>query len=325
MTKETEKPEAQEQSETKVSEMIGNFFKDFKNMTMKERMKAIGKIILVALAGKHLADALPKKDGQETEEGAEEREYKAEDEEGKGPSIDPDLVGEIPEGAVPVCRKTCRIEEVAKDHQHNVKMLEVLPGKQGELNAVVAKYKENKERYDKVAKATGIPGMLICAIQYRESGFDFTRYLHNGQKLGKPTTYVPAGILFKEDEWEKAAIHALGGDVTDANGKPSLKSFQTIRQSLGLTANSTDMGAMMAFSEQYNGMGYRTRGIRSCYVYAGTNLNQAGRFVADCKFDPKSVDQRLGTAAIIMGIQSMESGEPLRIAGQNKDQSNKTA
>lgn len=327
MTETPSKPEAQNQNpetKTKVTDMIRSFFKEAKTMTPKERMKAIGTIIFVAAIGRYLPKSMGNKGEKSGEAQTAEREFKAETEEGTELCMDPNLVGPVPEGAEPVCRKICKIEEVAKDHQHNVRLLEIAPNKQNELNSVVEKYKENKKRYETVAKATGIPAMLICAIHYRE-GFDFTRYLHNGEKLGKPTTYVPAGILFKENEWEKAAIHALGGDIADANGKPSLKAFQTIRQSLGLTADSKDTGAMMAFSEQYNGMGYRSRGIRSCYVYAGTNLNQPGRYVADHKFDPKSVDQRLGTAAVMMGIQSMESGQPLRIAGQKKDQTNKPA
>lgn len=319
-----EKKETGNQPETKVAEMIRNFFRDIKDMTMAERMKRIGQIIFVAIIGKHLPKAAVDKMANKMEtksDKTEVREEFAQSEEDQC-NIDPNLVGDIPAGSEAVCRRVGKIEEVVKDHQHNTKLLEVDPKKQKELDAVLEQYKANKKRYDTVAQATGIPGMLICALHYRE-GFQFNRYLHNGERLGKPTTYVPAGILFKEDEWEKAAIHALGGNVVDANGRKSLETFQALRKQLGLTADSKDMGAMMAFSERYNGMGYRGKGIRSCYVYAGTNLNQAGRYVADHKFDPKSVDQRLGTAAIMMGIQSMESGQPLRIAGQKNN--NKTS
>lgn len=311
------------ETESKVSEMVRDFFRNMRNMTPKERIKTIGKILFAAAVGRYLPRPLTDRKKKEGEQDDVDREAKAEDE-GKLPDIDPQLVGDIPEGAEPVCRRTFQITEMAKDHQHNAGLLEINPAKLPELNKVLEKYKENKARYDKVAQATGIPGMLICALHYRE-GFDFNRYLHNGERLGKPTTYVPAGILFKEGDWEKAAIHALGGDVVDEHGKPSFKTFQNLRQQLGLNANSTDMGAMMAFAESYNGLGYRSHGVRSCYVYAGTNLNQAGRYVADHKFDPKSVDQRLGAAAIMMGIQQMEAGQSLRVAGQKKDQTSKPA
>lgn len=318
MSKDQEKPKEKDKKEkgtnpeTSVSALVRNFFSEYKNLTPKERIKKIGIILFTAAIGKHISQALldrtKKKDEKESDSDEARTEFEQNEEDQK---IDPNLVGEAPAGTGPVCRRTGNSEQIAIDHRHNAKLLKIDPAKQKEVDAIAGKYKENKKRYDSVGQATGIPGMLICAIHYRE-GLGFNRYLHNGERLGKPTTFVPAGILFKEDEWEKAAIHALGGDVVDANGKKSLSSFQTLRKELGLTADSKDIGAMMAFSERYNGMGYRSKGVRSCYVYGGTNLNQPGRYVADHKFDPKSVDQRLGTAAIIMGIQSLESGQPLR-------------
>jgi lysozyme family protein len=314
------------QPEKTLFEVAQSFLKEAKNMTMKERMKKITEIILLALAGKHLSKAAAERLAKNIEKKAKEAETRQEFTQSEEDQclIDPNLVGDIPADAQAVCRRVGKIEEITKDHRHNAKLLEILPGKKKELDTVLAQYTANKARYDKVAQATGIPGMLICAIHYRE-GFSYNRYLHNGEPLGRPTTYVPAGILFKENEWEQAAIHALGGNVTDNNGRKSLNVFQDLRNQLGLGADSKDIGAMMAFSERYNGMGYRGKGIRSCYVYAGTNLNQPGRYVADHKFDAKSVDQRLGTAAIIMGIQSMESGQPLRIAGQKTAQTTKPA
>jgi len=314
--------------QSKVSEMIKSFFKDFSKLDSKERIKRIGKILFAATIGRLLG--LKKKVKKREEESAEptqtdeEREEAAEEDEAKKQDIDPGLVGKVSKGAKPVCRKGVGIEEVAADHRHNVKMMEISPMKAKKVQEIVSRYQTHKTRYDRVGKATGLPGMLICALHYRE-GMEFDRYLHNGQPLGKTTTFVPKGILFKKGQWEKAAIHALGGNIKDANGRSSLKKFQEIRKSLGLTANSKDIGAMMAFSERYNGMGYRNKGIRSCYVYAGTNLLERGRYVADGKFEAKSVDRRLGTAAVIMGIQSKEASQPLRVARSSQTYQQKQA
>lgn len=309
---------------SRLSALINDFFKDFSSLSTSERIKRIAEIAFVATIGRFIGkrtegkkqEAKAENKSEETEEEEDETEEESGEERSEKADedyIDPSLVGEVPQGGKAVYRKSIDMKKVVEDHRHNAKLLEVTPQKVTRLNEVVEHYKTHKARYEKVAKLTGIPGMLICALHYRE-GFKFDRYLHNGERLGSPTTYVPAGILFKEGEWEKAAAHALGGNVVDANGKPSLKKFRSLRDEVGLSAGSKDIAAMMAFSERYNGMGYRYKGIRSCYVYAGTNLNQPGRYVADHKFDPKSVDKRLGTAAIIMGIQSMESGTPLRIA-----------
>lgn len=326
-------------SKSHVSEMVQNLLKNFDKMDSNERIRAILQIALVATLGKYLASKLKglstvvsKED--ETNAVTEEESAKTKEEEDIGeetveepgePSaeecIDPAIAGEAASDEKPMCRNTYDEETVMADHQHNARMLEVAPGKMGELEEVLAKYRENKARYEKVAQATGIPPALICAIHYREA-FKFDRYLHNGQQLGSPTTYVPKGVLFDKGQWEEAAIHALGGDIVDKNGKPSLERFQNLKEKFGLTADSTDIGAMMAVSEYYNGLGYRRHGVQSCYVYAGTNLNQRGRYVADGKFDPESLDRRLGTAAIIMGIQAMESQKPLRIAGGKKQNIN---
>ena len=311
---------------SRAGQLIKELFTNFGKMSFGERIKLIGKIIFTATLGRLVGERVKKsaegkERSEETESVSEEDAEEDREDEGSAKtdkpeepnqSIDPNLVGPVPGGVEPLCRRG----KVVEDHTHNAKLLEVDPKRIGMLNKVIEIYKKHKERYEKVAQLTGIPGMLICAIHYREGSNKFDRYLHNGQKLGKPTTYVPKGILFQKGQWEEAAAHALGGDVKDSNGKPSLKSFRRLRDKFGLTADTKDMGAMMAFSEYYNGLGYRRRGIRSCYVYAGTNLNQPGRYVADGKFDPKSVDKRLGTAAILMGIQASEAKKSMRIAGQ---------
>lgn len=328
---ETAKDAAQEKideikSKVELKKLLKKVVDKFRAGEKKEAVKSAA-VFLVAILAKDLFELKKKVEKTKTEkegetdetETAEEEENEEEEEENERRSpraIDPCLVGEASEGMEAVCRKNISIEEVAKDHRHNAKMLELSPGKRAKLDEVVRFYKAHKERYDKVSKATGIPGMLICAIHYREN-MDFNSYLHNGEPLGQVTTIVPAGILFRKGQWEEAAIHALGGNIKDVNGKKSLKKFQTLRKKLRLTADSKDIGAMMAFAEAYNGMGYRRRGVRSAYVYAGTSLQERGHYYADSKFGKNLVDRRLGTAAIIMGIQSDESGESLRVAGED--------
>lgn len=141
------------------------------------------------------------------------------------------------------------------------------------------KYEANKQKYDAVSAKTGVPPELIAAIHYRESGGDFSTYLHNGEKLGKPTTKVPAGKLFYD--WESAAIDALS-----EKNPQGLNSFSDC----------------LAFAERYNGLGYRKKGVNSPYVFAGTNKQQAGMYVADHVFNPDAIDKRLGIAAIMHGL-----------------------
>lgn len=201
-----------------------------------------------------------------------------------------------------------------EDHAHNAELLALLPGKEQQINKFLKEYAKNKHRYERVSELVGIPPKSIAAAHWMESGMNFNTYLHNGQKLGKETTFVPKGVLFYEGQWEEAAIHALGGDIMDANGKKSNPYFQNLRKNMGINAQTNDLGKMMAFAERYNGLGYRSRGVRSTYVYAGTNLMEKGRFVADGKFDRTKTSKRVGVAALLLAQQAVEKGKKIKTA-----------
>lgn len=157
--------------------------------------------------------------------------------------------------------KTIDAPEIVSDYNVNAQKmkLDLNSRQEAMVNSFFQTFEAHKADYEGVSESTGLPPILIAIIHFRESGMRFDRYLHNGQKLGKPTTAVPAGILFHEGQWKEAAIHALGGNISDANGKPSLAAFRSLRNKLGLNAHSTDMGKIMAFCEFYNGLGYRKK------------------------------------------------------------------
>lgn len=325
----------------KVFDMVQDFFKDFSKLTSKERIQRIGAIVATAAISTLIAGKEGVKKGvdaarnlasratqgrQERQAGKERKSAEEGDREALSGSaaqrppemcIDPALVGEV-ESDLPVCRNTKDSEKIVEDHRHNAALLELLPGKKGKLDKFLEKFEANRARYERVAKAAHLPAALIAAIHYREGSMNFNGYLHNGDPLGSPTTHVPKGILFRKGQWEEAAIHALGGNIKDANGRRSLQYKRKLRQQLGIDENTTDMGKLLTFAEKYNGLGYRGRNLRSCYVYGGTNLNCQGMYVADHEFDPNKKDQRLGIAAMLMGAQTKESGESLRVASSNQ-------
>ena len=148
-------------------------------------------------------------------------------------------------------------------------------------------YNENKDLYARIAEATGIPPQLIAAIHYRESGCNFNTYLHNGDPLGKPTTNYPQGIYF--DNFEEAAIDALSGK-------------SQLRDAFNLSASSTDMAAMAAFAERYNGLGYYNKDKISPYVYSGTSIYTGGKYVRDGVYDANVVDKQPGVYILISAI-----------------------
>ena len=148
-------------------------------------------------------------------------------------------------------------------------------------------YNENKDLYARIAEATGIPPQLIAAIHYRESGCNFNTYLHNGDPLGKPTTNYPQGIYF--DNFEEAAIEALSGK-------------SQLRDAFNLSTSSTDMAAMAAFAERYNGLGYYNKDKISPYVYSGTSIYTGGKYVRDGVYDANVVDKQPGVYILISAI-----------------------
>jgi lysozyme family protein len=148
-----------------------------------------------------------------------------------------------------------------------------------------AKALANQGRYQNVAEKTGIPWELIAAIHWREAGMRFNTYLHNGDPLGAPTVHIPRGKFFTD--WESAAADAI-------------RSQSTIRNTLGITADTKDPALLLAFAESYNGLGYRAAGRGpSPYIYAGTNIYQGGQYVADGRYNANAWDKGCGVAALI--------------------------
>jgi len=156
----------------------------------------------------------------------------------------------------------------------------------GALGVVVKTIISNKQKYIDVQIKTGVPWRLIAGIHYRESSLDFRGVLHNGEKIlgtGKKTKLVPSG-RGPFSTWEEAAIDAL-----------LLKKAIFPKQ---WTAE-----ACHEFSERFNGLGYRNKGMISPYVWAATGKYKSGLFVKDGVLDRNKVDQRLGTASIMEGLK----------------------
>ena len=144
-------------------------------------------------------------------------------------------------------------------------------------------FEANKDKYEAVAEATGVPAELICAIHYREGSCNFGTYLHNGDPLGQTTTHVPAGIYF--EDWTSAAIDAISSHNPDI-------------------CQDGDFDSYCEFAERYNGLGYRNKGLASPYVWSGTTKYTGGMYVADGVFDSSARDKRIGVAVAMKYLMS---------------------
>ena len=148
-----------------------------------------------------------------------------------------------------------------------------------------------KSRYLTVQAKTGVPWFVIAVIHMRESSQSFSGVLHNGERIigtNRQTKLVPKG-RGPFATWEDAAVDAL------VNCHPYAASNK-----------DWSVGGTLLLLEQYNGLGYANKGLPSPYVWAGTNQYVKGKYVADGKFDPNTVDPQPGCAGMIRAIMSAD-------------------
>lgn len=139
----------------------------------------------------------------------------------------------------------------------------------------------NEARYRYVQNTTGVPWFFVAALHMRESSCNFDGVLHNGEKIigtGRETRLVPAGHG-PFATWEESAVDAL-----------KLKDLHRVQE--------WSIERMLYSAEVYNGLGYLGK-VNSPYVWAGTTLEQTGKYVADHVWDPSAEDTQLGVAALL--------------------------
>jgi lysozyme family protein len=167
------------------------------------------------------------------------------------------------------------------------------------VNKAVMLYLRTKDRYEAVAKmrGDGVPAPVIFALHYRESDNSFKCHLHEGSSLLHRTRFVPKGRLLPPKEppytWEESAKDAIY-DCDKLQGPWS------------------DVTWSLDRVEHYNGWGYRKLGVPSPYLWSGTSIYTAGKYVSDGHYNSNAIDQQLGCAAILLRMK--EKGIDIRFA-----------
>jgi hypothetical protein len=115
------------------------------------------------------------------------------------------------------------------------------------------------------------------------------RSIAQGDFFDSKSIHVPAG-RGPFPSWEDAAVDAL------VNCAPC-------------AARNKDwsIGGILTLLEQYNGLGYASKGLPSPYVWSRTSVYVAGKYVADHVFDPKAVDKQLGCAGLIKAMAAIDA------------------
>jgi len=157
-----------------------------------------------------------------------------------------------------------------------------------EFGPVAKRLVAAKARYQSVSARTGVPWFVIAVIHEREASQRWDTQLGQGDPLNKVSKHVPKGRgPFKT--WEDGAYDAL------ALCAPFAAKWR-----------DWSPGGTMTLLEEYNGLGYATRGLPSPYVWSGTDQYVKGKYVADGVFDPNAVDRQLGCAGLILAMAKLD-------------------
>ncbi len=162
-------------------------------------------------------------------------------------------------------------------YSREIAQAELKPSWVGAYERACAYILRNRDKYEPVTKATGVPWQLVAALHWREASGSFSGVLHNGDKIigtGRKTYRVPKG-RGPFSTWTEAAIDA-------------------IRIKKSVFPPAWDMEGVAWFAETFNGMGYRNKGRVSPYLWSGTTLYKGGKYVSDGVYSSSAVDQQLG-------------------------------
>lgn len=161
-----------------------------------------------------------------------------------------------------------------------------------DLEDSMAQILKGIDRYKSLDTKTGVPWWFIAILHCMESGCRFNSHIHNGDPLTARTVNVPKGRPLHGTPpfaWEDSAIDAFTMHMfmaptvlRGADGKPDW----TLATSLWRF-------------ERWNGMGYRLHGVRTPYLWAGSSMEQPGRYIADGKWDASTWSKQIGAAVLL--------------------------
>lgn len=152
----------------------------------------------------------------------------------------------------------------------------------------LAKITAAQNRYAKVQAMTGVDWKFVACSHYRESDLNFNTQLGQGDPLNRKSVHVPKG-RGPFATFEDGAYDAL------VNCAP-----------YAARIHDWSLPGMLTVLEMYNGLGYAYKGIPSPYVWSGTDQYQRGKYVADGKFSPSTVDAQLGVAGLVKLLQPLD-------------------
>ena len=173
-------------------------------------------------------------------------------------------------------------------NQRRFAVARLLTAKGGAFRATARRLVAERDRYQRVARMTGVPWYVIAVIHEREASQRWDASIAQGDSWNHVSTHVPRG-RGPFASWENAAIDAL------VNCAP-------------YAARNKDwsVGGTLTKLEEYNGLGYASRGRPSPYVWSGTDQYVSGKYIRDGVYDPDTVDSQLGCAGLLLAMMGLD-------------------
>lgn len=147
-----------------------------------------------------------------------------------------------------------------------------------------------KPHYIEAQNATGVPWWVIAMIHEREATQDWKANIAQGDPWNQVSRHVPRGRgPFKS--WLEAAVDAL------VNCAPFAARWK-----------DWSAGGALMLLDLYNGLGYELyHHEASPYLWAATNEEERGKYLADGKFDASVWDTQIGCSAMLKAMGAIDA------------------
>lgn len=178
-------------------------------------------------------------------------------------------------------------EILRPEYEADLRRVAIRDDRRGAVSATIDRLLRHFDAgdYNAVSEKTAIPLAFIAPSFEREASSDFRKSPAQGDRWDRKSIHVPAG-RGPFSSWSEAASDAYHLDGLDKVGEGNWD------------------GALICFyGETFNGFGYRDyHGIRSPYLWGGTNLQQPGKYTSDGHYDASVMDGQLGIIPMAMEL-----------------------
>ena len=148
----------------------------------------------------------------------------------------------------------------------------------------------SKKRYVDIFEQTCIPWYFVAGIHALEATFDFSKHLHNGDRLSGKTWRIPRNRIPGSSppySWVESAIDAL-----------AMKKYDKEK--------SWTLPEVLYRWERYNGVRSRMlHKINTPYLWSFSQHYTKGKYVRDGVWDPNAVSKQAGAAVLLRRLVDM--------------------